>query len=210
MCCLGTRHSIAPPLPLALRLPTVPASQPLLLSSRIPCCAACRAAGALNPCLERPRPVWHQTAARVQVTALGKGAAAGGAGDWDDKPASESWSEQEQHKKARTRQIAAAGRRGGGALSWGGVSRAGALASAVLPANLSRAPVPCMCRCWAKGGRTTVGLASGNARWDPHACEQGGQGGRQASGSSELLAATAGSLHLSRRPGAQCPLPSPG
>ncbi|KAL4457255.1 hypothetical protein ABPG75_012120 [Micractinium tetrahymenae] len=36
----------------------------------------------------------------IKVTALGKGAAAGGAGDWDDKPATEPWSDQEQHRKA--------------------------------------------------------------------------------------------------------------
>lgn len=36
----------------------------------------------------------------MQVTALGKGAAAAAAGgEWDDKPPSEPWSEQEQHKK---------------------------------------------------------------------------------------------------------------
>ncbi|KAI7839831.1 hypothetical protein COHA_006451 [Chlorella ohadii] len=41
-----------------------------------------------------------ESAARVQVTALGKGAAGAAAGaDWDYKPATEPWSEQEQHKK---------------------------------------------------------------------------------------------------------------
>lgn len=36
----------------------------------------------------------------IKVTALGKGGAGAAAGgDWDDKPASEPWSEQEQHKK---------------------------------------------------------------------------------------------------------------
>lgn len=44
------------------------------------------------------RPEEIKTAARVQVTALGKGAA-DGTGDWDDKPASEPWSDQEQHRK---------------------------------------------------------------------------------------------------------------
>lgn len=38
----------------------------------------------------------------MQVTALGKGAAGAAAGgDWDYKPATEPWSEQEQHKKVR-------------------------------------------------------------------------------------------------------------
>lgn len=53
-----------------------------------------------------PSPAWSQTAARVQVTAVGKGAAAGGTGDWDDKPASEPWCEQEQHRKARSSRCA--------------------------------------------------------------------------------------------------------
>ncbi|EFN55612.1 hypothetical protein CHLNCDRAFT_133751 [Chlorella variabilis] len=36
----------------------------------------------------------------IKVTKLGQaGAAGGGGGDWDDKPPSEPWSEQEQHKK---------------------------------------------------------------------------------------------------------------
>ena len=63
-----------------------------------------------------------QSAGRVQVTAMGAGGKAagggsGGGGDWDDKPASEPWSEQEQHKKVR-------GRCGGRCLctgdGWGG------------------------------------------------------------------------------------------
>ena len=45
-----------------------------------------------------------QLAGRVQVTSLGAGGKAaaggsGGGGDWDEKPASEPWCEQEQHKK---------------------------------------------------------------------------------------------------------------
>lgn len=66
------------------------------------CCQRCQHAVRLT---RRPAAVpgtAEQSAARVQVTALGKGAAGAAAGgDWDDKPATEPWSEQEQHKKVR-------------------------------------------------------------------------------------------------------------
>ena len=65
---------------------------------------ACMAAGLLADWTARHAHC-PQSAARVQVTALGAGgkaaAGSGGGGDWDDKPASEPWSEQEQHKKVR-------------------------------------------------------------------------------------------------------------
>ena len=79
-------------------------SRGLLRLARSGAACSCRRPGVAGkpappppPCA-RPHP--PQSAARVQVTALGAQGASTSGGDWDDKPAAEPWSEQEQHKKA--------------------------------------------------------------------------------------------------------------